>query len=633
MAIYVTFRSQKLINLKTDMKHQRSWFILGMICLTLWSLAPVYAQFEGYRTPGQVEEWVDQTVSAHPGTAKATLLSTSPGQRQVMLIEIGNETEKKEKSVPAVLVTANFEGTRPLATEGAIRLAEMILDNPAHYDSLNWYIVPLGNPDAAMRFFRQPLVEDPRNDIPTNDDRDELTDEDGTEDLNKDGWITQMRVKHPDGTWIVSEEDSRLMKVADPQKGEQGVYKIYTEGIDNDGDGLYNEDGPGGTNVNINFPFLFQYFTEPSGLYPGSTPESYDLMKFVFEHPDIAMIFSFGATNFCLTPPQGGRKGEADLSRLRVPERYAQRFGFDPSRTYTMDELVSAFREAMPGENIDESDIAGVLGLGAAVNPQDGDLVFYKKYAADYKDFLKEQGAVQERFEPEPAAEGSVELWGYFHVGVPVFSLDLWGIPKPVSDSASSVQGRAGDKNSEPGSEKFEKEMALLSFSDSLIGKEGFAEWQSYDHPTLGQVEIGGFRPYLFHTPPYTLVDSLLSLQVPWIFSLTGELPDLHIHATELTPLGEGVYRLEAWIENRSFIPFPTFMGKRNRQPAPAVLILEGDEPEFLTGTRRTAIGSVEGHSRVKVSWVVRTDHPTKLTLSLESKTGGGDRQTINIGG
>ena len=381
--------------------------------------------------------------------------------------------------------------------------------------------------------------------------------------------------------------------------------------------------------MNLNFPFLFPYFTEPAGLYPGSTPESYALMKFVFEHPDIAMLFSFGSTNFCMTPPQGGRKGEADLNRLRVPERMAQRFGIDASRTYSMQEVLEALRAAMPGETIDESDVAGALGLGAAVNPQEGDLLFYRKLADDYKAYLGEHGE-SPRIEPGPAAEGSHELWAYFHVGVPVFSMDLWGIPRPEPDTTSSGRQQSGNKEGGSGKEGIELEKALLHFSDSMLDGKGFADWKPFDHPTLGTVEIGGFMPYLSHTPPYFMVDSLLALQLPWIFTLAGELPDLHILKTERTSLGDGVYRLEAWIENRSMIPFPTHMGKRNRQPAPAVLILEGEGLEILTGQKRTPISSVEGKSRVKVSWVVHTGRSDAMTLILESKNGGSDRITIN---
>lgn len=601
----------------------------GLPVLILFSLVPLQAQFGGYRSPGQVEEWIMRITAEHPGSTRAMVLATSPGGRPVYLVEIGNETGNDEKSVPAVLVTANLEGTRPLATEGALRLAEMILEDPARYDTLNWYIIPAGNPDAASRFFESPLEENSRNDIPTNDDRDEQTDEDGPDDLNGDGWITQMRVRHPDGLWVIDDTDPRLMRKADPEKGEQGEYHLYTEGTDDDGDGNYNEDGHGGTNVNINFPFLFPYFTEPAGLYPGSTPESYAVMQFVFEHPDIAMVFSLGSTNFCMTPPRGGRKGEADLNRLRVPDRMAQRFGIDASRTYTMQEVLEALREAMPGETIDESDVAGALGLGAAVNPQEGDLQFYRKYAADYKAYLEERGA-SPRIESGPAADGSHELWAYFHVGVPVFSMDLWGIPKPVPDTASSGRQQAGQKEEGNGREVMELDQAMLHFSDSVLEGKGFTGWQPYDHPTLGAVEIGGFMPYLSHTPPYFMVDSLLNLQLPWILTLAGELPDLHIFKTERTSLGDGVYRVEAWIENRSMIPFPTHMGKRNRQPAPAVLILEGEGLEILTGLHRTPISSVEGKSRVKVSWVVHTDRAGALNLRLESKNGGRDRTTIN---
>jgi murein tripeptide amidase MpaA len=620
--------------IKSDMKRE-PYRLISMVAIVLLTLqGSLLAQADGYRSPEAVEEWIMEVADSHPGTTRITVMTTSPGNRPVYLLEIGNETNKSEKVNPSVFVGANFEGTRPLATEGAIYLAGLILADPAHYDSLNWYIVPVGNPDAAANFFQDPLFEDTRNDQPTNDDRDEHTDEDGPDDLNLDGRITQMRVKHPDGVWIPADQDQRLMRKADPDKGEQGMYKLYTEGTDDDGDGQYNEDGEGGTNVNLNFPFLFPYLTEPAGLYPGSSPESYALMEFVFSHPDIAMIFSFGSTNFCLSPPKGGRKGEADLNRIRVSERQARMFNLDPSRTYSMSELVEMISSAYPGEQIDESDIAAYLGLGAALNPQEKDLVFYTKYAEEFKKYLKEQGASAERFEPEPAAGGSLELWGYFHVGVPVFSMDLWGIPKPGADSATAGKPGPEKRAGEAGkSEGLEKELALLNFSDSLLNKQGFVDWQPFDHPSLGEVEIGGFAPYAFSTPPYSFVDTLLSKQVPWVLKLAGELPDLHIYEVKVTPNGEGIYQLEAWIENRAYIPFPTAMGKRNGQPAPAVLTLGGDPVDLLSGYLRTPVRSVGGMSRVKLSWIVHTDDPAEIILNLESKTAGKDQQTIKIGG
>lgn len=542
----------------------------------------------------------------------STPIASSTGDRPIFLIKIGKNSETNQAANPSVFVGANFEGNRPLTTEGAMVLAETILSDPSQFESLNWYIMPLGNPDAAAKFFKTPLVEDSRNDFPTNDDKDDQTDEDGVNDLNGDGWISQMRVVHPDGEWIISETDSRLMQKADPKKGEQGVYKVYSEGTDDDGDGLYNEDGPGGTNVGVNFPQLFKHYTADGGLFPGSSPEAYAIMKFVFEHPDIAMMVSLGSTNWCYTPPKGGRTGEADLNKIRLSERQARQFNLDPSRTYSLAELVEIFKAENPQSNIDESMIAGMLGLGAALNPQEGDLLFYKKYAENFKSYLKEQGVDGERMEPLPAKDGSFELWGYFQVGVPLFSMDLWGVNKKDSMNL---------------------EEAMLAYSDSRPGNKGFVDWETFDHPSLGSVEIGGFVPYLGTTPPYELADSLLNLQLPWILKLAGELPDLYIYETKVTARGTGIYQLDIWIENRAFIPFPTDMGSRNRQPAPAVLTLEGGQIEFISGYRRTPIARVAGNSRIKTTLIIQMENPGNITLKLESKTAGHDLQTIKIGG
>jgi len=548
----------------------------------------------------------------HPGVLSSAILTDSPGQRPLHLIRIGEDPESVSSSNPSVFVGANFEGNRPLTTEGAIFLAETIVADPAHYESLNWYIVPMGNPDAAARYFKAPLSDDSRNDYPTNDDRDEQTDEDGVNDLNGDGWITKMRVIHPDGEWITSDTDPRLMVKADGKKGQQGVYKIYSEGTDDDGDGKYNEDGPGGTSIAKNFPQLFQHHTADGGKFPGSTPESYAIMKFVFDHPDIAMIVAFGSTNWCYTPPKGGRKGEKDLNKIKLSERQARFMNLDPNPTYSLAELVETYKTENPQTHIDESRMMSLLSLGAALNPQAGDLVFYEKYSSDYKAFLKEQGVDEERLEPAPARDGSFELWGYFHVGVPVFSMDLWGINKKDSCSV---------------------EESLLDLVDSQPNNFSFADWEAYDHPTLGAVEIGGFVPGSCTTPPSEWTDSLLNLHIPWILKLARELPDLHIYKTHTTEKGNGIYQLDIWVENKAFIPFPTAMGSRNRQPAPAVLTLEGESVKFISGYRRTPITSVAGKSRVKTTLLIQMEKPGEIELRLDSPSAGKDHQTIKIGG
>jgi len=654
-------------------------------------IVPVLSFGQIYKSPSQVNDWLNGTQKANASFSKLHNLATSPGKSEVLMLEIGPEVSSQTKNVPAILVGANFEGDRPLTTEGAIFLISEIISDEALRKDHTWYIIPSGNPDASGAYLRKPLFENTRNDQPRNDDLDEQTDEDAPNDLNGDGFITKMRVKHPEGTWMPVAAEPRLMRKADAKDGEQGIYKLYGEGLDDDGDGSYDEDGKGGTNVNINFPHQFKYFNPESGLYPGSTPETFELIKFAYEHPEIAMVFAFGKTNFCHTPPQGGRRGEADMSSIKVPERYARMFGADPDKTYAMAEIIEMVQAVVPaGMTVDESMVASFLGLGAAVNPQADDLVFYKKFSEDYKKYLEDKGLKGERFKPEKAKDGSFELWSYYHLGLPVFSMDLWSVPKPEKKKEEGggislddvekmstedflalgeekinaflkeqeapeqftaeriIQGMEGGQmdparmaammKQMPKQETDEKgadpvEQAILDFSDKELDGKGFVDWQEFNHPTLGTVEIGGFVPFTSSTPPYSIVDSILGLKVPWIFELVKELPELTIHETKVTAEGGGVYQLELWVENSALIPFPTSMGNRNKQPAPAIVSISGSDITILSGLPRTPVQEVKGKERKKLSWLIKTEKAVNLQIKLESKNAGNDQETVKIGG
>ncbi|MFC2090499.1 M14 family zinc carboxypeptidase [Bacteroidota bacterium] len=653
-------------------------------------LTGLHAQ-DSYKTPADVNKWISSFAGSHSKSVKVHKLAVSPGGTDVNLLEIGTEINSKTKTKPAVLLVANMNGMRPLTTEGAVFVCEQLLADEALVAERTWYVLPLGNPDAATRFFAPVKMKNSANAIAANNDLDENTDEDDFNDLNKDGYITVMRQKHPEGKLIVVSDEPRLMRQADPKEGETGVYRIITEGLDDDEDGKYNEDGAGGTNVNLNFPHLFDHFDVSTGLYPGSTPESRGILEFVYLHPEIAMAVAFGETNFCYSAPKGGRTGDVDLSKIKIPQRFASMFGADPDKTYTMDEVIEMVKPLVPpGMEVNESLIAGFLGLGAVINPLREDLAFYNKFIEEYKEYLKEKGVESERFDPEKAKDGSFELWAYYHLGLPVFSMDLFSVPKPEEKkeegsgitlesiekmskeefialgeekisaflkesgvpeqmSAARIIGMMNEGQVDtkqmvsmmkqmPKQEKDEKgadkeELAKLQFSDEVLGGKGFVNWEPFNHPQLGEVEIGGFVPFMETAPPYEMADSLLTLQIPWILQLADKLPDLNIKETKVTSNGGDIYKLEVWIENTSYLPFPIAMGQRNSQPAPAILLLEGENFEMLEGYKRTSIPTVAGHGITKRSWLIKADKKTDIDVKLTSKSAGNDVKTINIGG
>ncbi|MCP4157910.1 MAG: hypothetical protein GY757_59925, partial [bacterium] len=571
--------------------------------------------------------------------------------------------------------------------EAALFLAQSIIEKPDARKDKTWYILPQGNTDAAVRFFKKPLFVDPRNTRPYNDDMDDRVDEDGFEDLDGNGFITSMRVKDPEGQWMTVEGEPRLMKKADWAKGEKGSYKLYTEGIDNDGDGQYNEDGPGGVNAGINYPHLFEHFSKTSGAWPGSEAETRSIIKFIYQHPEIAMTITFGSSNFCMAPPKGGRKGSVDFSKIKIPERIAKRFNFDHTRTYTMAEIMEKVQKiAPPGMNLTESMVASFMGLGAAVNPQAADLKFYNEISEEYKKFLEENKLKDKRLDTAPAKDGCFELWSYYQLTVPTFSLDFWTLPevkkekkkaditpekleamskedflalgeekiaaflkkagapikaKPLMDMVkggmmttkkmAGMLKKMGKSKSSEGAD--EKEKAILAFSDKQLEGKGFIKWKSFKHPSLGQVEIGGPVPFVDNTPPPSMIKNLLQAQMPWVFKLVNKIPRITIAKTKVKSLGSGLYRLTLWVGNDGYLPYRNAMGKRNKRLPPVVVTLSGNNYKIIEGHKRNLIKSIPGNGVAKTSWIILAKQPVKINLKATSPNAYNDSAAVSLGG
>jgi hypothetical protein len=638
----------------------------------------------GYRDYPEVISFAEGLQKSHPGIVKLHKIAVSPGGRDVIVIEIGAGL----RQVPAIIAGANFEGNNPLATEGALRLAEMLIDSIRYRIKTKWYVLPMPNPDAAQGYFSAVKWERCVNDMKVNDDVDDQTDEDGPEDLNGDGMITLMRVEDPEGNYLVSTTDPRLMVKADIRKGERGKYKIYPEGIDNDHDGQYNEDGPGGINPGIGFPHLFKPHLKESGLWPGEAPEVYGLMDFIFSHPEIAMAFTLGSSDWCMNPPKSGRTGGANFESLRIPARYASRIGADPDKTYTMDQVMEMFKSFFPGVEVSPEMIAGILGLGAVVNPLEDDLRFYTELSGKYKDYLKTMGFSTNRLAAAPDKDGSFETWAYYHLGIPSFSMNLFTIPKYGEEKASgdslSIQtlekmtsdeflalgeekiarllkslpdpgkmdatsllemvksgkftpkqlagmAKKGSENARTGKQDV-NEKTVLDYIDRNLKGQGFVNWQPFTHPELGKIEIGGTVPFVSSTPPAEQIDSLCLVQLPWLLRLTDKLPDIGILKEEITPLGSGVYKLEIFIENKGYFAYPVAMGVRNRQPVPVVVTLSGDRFELLEGFARTPVGEIKGNQLKKLTWLLKTDRKTEISATIESAVFGNIVKPIKIG-
>lgn len=669
---------------------QKTGLLCFLVLFIAASAAPAGLDFSRYHKPAELNAALKTLAQKNPEIARVIDLTKSYGNRPLVMLEIGPEIGRKIKSFPAVFVAANLEGTVPLSSEAALYLANAVISTPEVRKGKTWYILPCGNPDAAAGYLAAPLRMDARNARPHNDDMDNSIDEDGPDDLDGNGIITMMRVKDPQGPWMPVPGEPRLMKRADGTKGEKGIYKLYVEGIDNDGDGQYNEDGPGGVNIGINFPHLFHFFTKDGGTWAGSEAESFNLIRFITQHREIGMTFVFGATNFCFVPPKGGRKGAVDLNKIKIPKRISGFLNADPEKTYTIKEVIELVKPLVPqGMEVNESLIAGFLGLGAVVNPLPEDLKYYKELSEKYKEFLKKAKLDGKRLEPAAAKDGSFELWAYYHLGLPSFSMDFWTLPevkkkteKKPELTPEKLENMSSKEFIALGEEKIgkflkdagappnfkpamvinalksgqltpkrmaemmknmpkpkskeganPKEKALLAFSDAQLKGKGFVPWKPYAHPTLGPVEIGGAVPFAGNTPPAAMIQDLLKGQVPWVLEIASKMARIKIGKTEIKNLGAGLYKVKVWVENTGYLPYPTAMGKRNNRILPVIVSLEGKGISFIKGKKRSFIKNLAGFETKTTEWIVRTKKPVQLLVKAATRIAWSDQKQVELGG
>ena len=280
----------------------------------------VVVTWDRYYDHAAVGEIARRLQAAHPDRCRVSSIGKSIGGKDLWLITVTNHKVGDADRKPAMYIDGNIHSNEVQGTEIALYtawyLCEMAGQVPA-VDSLlaerTFYIVPTINPDGRDDFIRNPNTPgSPRSGVGERDnDDDGLVNEDGLDDLNGDGHITMMRRRNPNGRWIVSPEDPRLMvRAADDQPGEYDL--LGMEGIDNDGDGQVNEDGTGFYDPNRNWPYRWQppYVQGGADHYPTSLPETQAVVRFVTAHPNIAGAQSYHNSGGQILRGPGARQDE-----------------------------------------------------------------------------------------------------------------------------------------------------------------------------------------------------------------------------------------------------------------------------------------------------------------------------------
>ncbi|WP_299684816.1 M14 family metallopeptidase [uncultured Dokdonia sp.] len=287
--------------------------------------------FNQYYTAEGLAALGKKITDAHPNLVKRMSIGKSTQGRDIWLLAITDYSTGDADRKPGFYLDGNIHSNEiqggEISTYTAWYLTESFGKVPYITEMLKdrvFYIVATINPDARNNYMKEANTRNtPRAGmIPLDDDSDGLFDEDGFDDLDGDGSITQMRRKSATGDFILDPRDPRKMIRISPDDVITGQrYEILgAEGIDNDNDGRINEDIPGYYDPNRDWGWKWQpdYVQRGAYKYPFSAPETRAVADFVKNHPNIAGAQSFHNSGGMILRGPGAEEDLATYNRADI---------------------------------------------------------------------------------------------------------------------------------------------------------------------------------------------------------------------------------------------------------------------------------------------------------------------------
>ena len=498
--------------------------------------AKVKLSFDHFYDNAELAASLSVLEKAYPQFMKVQSLGKTQQGLDILAVILNNSKTGPAKHKPGYYIDGNIHGNEIQGTEVALYAIWYLLENYGKtelatrlLDEKAFYIIPTMNPDAREYFINKETSHRSGL-VPRDNDRDGLLDEDGADDLDGNGLITQMRKKDPYGRFKAHPDDPRILMPVRP--GEKGEYSLLgEEGIDNDGDGRINEDSLGGYDMNRNYGFNWQpdYVQGGAGEYPFCFPETKATRDFLLSHPNI-----MGAQNFHNT---GGMI-------LRGPG--AKNMGdYPPGDTKVYDYVGKKGEKIIPGYD----------------------------YLIVYKDLYTVYG-------------GSIDFI-YDVLGAYTFSNEL-----DITPSFSFPTG--GEQEDEQEDEEMRRMRSLaqrlseMTHHDLVLLGEHYSEWKPYKHPLYGDIEIGGVTKFGTRVPPLFQLADTCHRNAAFCFYHADQMPRLEFDSIKSKKLEDDIFQIDITIRNTRVTPSISAIAAQKKLHRADKFKIEGNNVKLLTAGHLT---------------------------------------------
>lgn len=413
--------------------------------------------FDRYLNYEELVKWCTAISTANASICRYVVYGKSHQGRDLFLLEITDFSTGEPITKPAQWIDANIHSIEVTAGVAALNLIQHLVSNYYNQDpivvhaleSRTFYIVPRVNPDgveAALsstnpQYFRSSVRKWPYDgkSFPGFKEM----------DVDGDGHIRRMRIKDDHGAWCEHPLEKRVMipidhKMSPYYHGKQVQrYRVLSEGLIDNYDG-FTIPTPAkicSLDLNRNFPAGWGKDIPGSGDHALSEVEIYSMVKAMAERVNICGANAYHTSGGVLLRPSS-TKSDSDLPQSDV---------------YVWKEIL------------------GPLGVDKTGLPLHS---CFEDFTLDKKELMS----------------GAADDYCYEHLGIFSFTTEFY-------DIIYEATGKRASTKSWYYGPTVDDELAICQWAD-VNCPQSYVDWKIFQHPQLGEVEIGGYDAFNLITNP-----------------------------------------------------------------------------------------------------------------------------------
>jgi hypothetical protein len=528
-------------------------------------IPPAYHAFE------DIADLLQRMAQAVPQAARVIELPGGIGGRPLPALELGRPGDVPLAERPTVLLIGGLDGESLSGGEAVLACARKLLEAPDRLPAdVAFVAVPWGAPEELARALAAAPKSSP-SERPFDEDGDGALDEDPPDDVDGDGLALSMLLEDSAGPWTFS-RDERLLASAGPGDGPR--FRLVPEGRDDDGDGRFNEDGPGGVVPDRNFPLGREgaWRDARCGALPLCHPAARALADLALARRTAAVILL-----------QGNHGGLA-----------------------------------APG---------GAPGPGDVALPLEGDRRLYERATETFLALTARRQSGMHTLRQARGCEVSGAALDWFYAGAGALALEIapWG---PTVEGGAEVIARDAryqdggpldrELRARPLASELDRAWAL--WLDNTRGGLGFVDW----HPVeIGgaQALVGGWEARTIQDPPLESLPRALTGLPEFVAAVGSALPRLELRILESSRDGEVVH-LSARVRNQGLMPTGLWGGQGPGSAGELGLeLVVPPGAKLLAGEARVALGRLDGGEASRdIGWILLAPEDSTFKLRAQSE-------------